>query len=717
MSSLFWMEHHSLGRECVCIAYILFYGNPLSRRIILVQPEYFHPFFLLLSLHHSSPSESFIPLLNCTSIIREIKEEFTPTSQYSSLVLPSGPHLSTSFFPCLWPPISLEMMMNCLEPVLDGPEQSKDILWKQNPSQDAQDAIRPLQILAEMPNAINSGRPLPRITITSPEEIMREEHMVPQQLMEDWHCNSDSPEVAQTPSDPSRGDEGSPVPLPSADRTMHTASLIPQERVANISSTNTSNNDHPDSKLAAQNRTSEPDLNHIVPCSISIESQKNHLERMSPMDSESYPRASSQASCDLTSNEKQDRVPTKPIAGAVNPEEGLVVHTAGSGCLCDCGGDAMRCIRPNRPPSPVPYTPFEKSFALETGYIIKLRLEAVIRNLEPSRRIWWREEFGGCAPDRKPLNSEIRSMRDNDLGSVLRTSLPLFNDVTTIRNKAQHKPSRKRQRSMSLPTTAAHGQDGVDKPPQNCTCPLNYALRSAPLYESSKKCKISTIEFGTSLTHDVRGRHLFREPIVAPKAKPLKSPTFYIPDKLPPLKYNAVGRLPPVRYSELLQKPPPRPKIQEPTAAERKKRRQSTLQNIEAAGRKVRQMLAMNVKRISLPLEDQPSASKFDTVHQPQSDTEVKEKARNTERPQQVNQHLSQDIEVMKARENSHHGTALYRHDRWVPDDLFTPHINDIGETQWKSMDPRMRLEAHQGQKSLYQPLDMVKLRRNAVTL
>ena len=608
----------------------------------------------------------------------------------------------------------IDVLMDRFETVLDGSGPSQDVLWKQNPNKHAQDAIHQLQKSTKTSNAIDAG---------GPPQTSKEEQMSPQQLMQDWHRNSDSPKVAPEPSDPSKGDEDAQVNLPSSDDAVHEASLRLQDRVATTFLIHTSNNDHSDLELAAQNRNSELDQGRIVPCSSSIGSQKTHLEETSLLESEFYHRASSQEPCDLTSNEEKNRVPTKIRVEAADPEDRFIVQTAGSGasvaagCLCGCGGDALRCLRPNKPPSPVPYSPFEKKFASDTGYIIKLRLEAVIRNLEPSRRIWWREEFGGCAPDRKPLDSEIRSMRDNDSESVLRTSLPLFNDVTTIGNKAQHRPSRKRQRSMSLPTTTAHGQDRVGKLPQNYTCPLKNALRIAPLYESSRMCKVSTTEFGNSLPHDVRGRPLVREPIVAPKAKPLNSPTCYVPDKLPPIKYYTAGKLPPIKFSRSPKESPPRPNIQEPTAEELEKRRQSTLQMIEAGGRKMRQLLAMNVKRISLPLENESSASKCGTVHQAQSDAEAKKRARNTERFQQMSQLLNQNIGAMKVRKNSRHGTALYRHDCWVPDDLPTPNVYDVGETQWNSMDRRMRLDAYQSHRSIYQPLDTMKLKRAALTL
>ena len=613
--------------------------------------------------------------------------------------------------------------MNCLESVLDGIEPSKDVLWKQNSSEDAQDIIHPLQRSTKTPNAIESSRPLARMSVPNFEETMRKEQMVPQQLMHDWRRKSESPELGQKPSEPSKGDEDFQVPLPPVGRAVHTALLLPQERVASTSSTYALNSENPDTELAAQNCTREFDHGRIVPCTSSVRSQENHLPRLSPVESNSYHHASARASRDLTWIQEQNRDHTKSRAEAVNPEDGLNVQTAGSGsfiaagCLCGCGGDAMRCLRPNRPPSPIPYTPFEKSFASDTGYIIKLRLEAVIRNLEPSRRIWWREEFGGCAPDREPLASEISSMRNNDLVNVLRTSPPLFNDVTTIRNKAQKRPSRKRQRSMSLPTTTTQNQDGNGDLPLKYTCPLKNAPKSAPLYESSKKCKTSTTKFGTSRPHDVRGRPLFREPMVAPKAKPLKSPSHYIPDKLPPVKYYPLDKIPPIRFSESPEEPPSRPTGQEPTDEELEKIQQSILQKFEASAREVRHMLATGVKKISLPLENRSSASRFDGVDQAQSNAKVKKKARNTARFQQLDQHLYRHIEAMKVRKDSRHGTALYRHDRWVPDDPPTPDVQDVGEAHWKSMDPRMGFEAYQGQQSMYQEIDITKLRRTAVTL
>ena len=612
--------------------------------------------------------------------------------------------------------------MDRLQLVLYKAAPSQRILWRQEYGEDAQDTIRSEQ----KPNCMDVCGPSLRLPSPSLEESTSGEQTVQEELVQIRHCNSDNSGAAQKRSSPTHGEENSQLPLPPAKRAVHSSPYELQETFASTSLPDAPNQQDLDTsmKLATQNGPSQRGQGLITSSAHPLNSLDNESKSSSAVELHHCHHPTSQIPFDTACVKDENRISVDSKAEAVSPENRLNSQTAKSaastvdGCLCGCGGDAMRCLRPNRPPSMVDDTFFDRSLEAQLAMLIRFRLEVVVRDLEPSRRIWWREEFGGCAPDREPLGSEIRSMRGDDLGSVLRTSLPLFNDVTTIRNKAQDQPSRKRQRSMSLPTTPTHSRDGNGNLPQDHTCPLNNAPNSAPLYESSKKCKTSTTEFGSSSPHDVRGRPLFRQPIVAPKAKPLKSPSYYVYDKFSPVKYYPRGKPPPINLFELLKKtPPPHPKIQEPTAEEREKRLESTLQKIQAAGRKVRQLLATNVKRISLPFENHSTVAKFDSVHQAQLNAEFKKRVRNTERFQRMNQRLNHNIEAMKVRKNSRHGTALYRHDRWVPDDLPTPHVHDVGETQWKSMDPCMRLEAYQGERSMYQPLDMTKLRRTAVTL
>ena len=612
--------------------------------------------------------------------------------------------------------------MDRLQLVLYKATPSQRISWRQEHGEDTQDTI-PSE---RKPNCMDVSGPSLRWPTPSLEGSTSGEQMSQEEFVQDRHRSSDGSGAAEEKSSPTHGEDDSRYPLPSAKQAVHSLPGKLQKIAATTSLLDAPNPPDldPSMKLATHNGPSQHDQGYVASSAHPLHSLDDKSQSSSPVDLHHCRHPISQIPRDTMSMKDENWISVNFKAEAVSPKSRLDSQTTKpaasivDGCLCGCGGDAMRCLRPNKPPSMVDDTFFDKSLDSHLGMLLKLRLEDVVRKLEPSRRIWWREEFGGCAPDRKPLDSELRSIRDNDLGSVLRTSLPLFDDMTTIGKQAQHQPSRKRQRSMSLPTTATHHQDGNGNLPQDYTCPLNNAPKSAPPYESIKKCKTSARDFENSRPHDVRARPLFREPIVAPKAKPLKSPSYYIPNKPPPVKYHAAGKAPPINLKEIfLKKQPPHPKVQELTAEEREKRRQSTLRLMEAASRKMRHMIAMKAKRTSLPLEDQSSASNCDTVHQTQSDAEVKKKARNTERFEQTNHRWNHTIEAMKARKNSRHGTALYQHDRWVPDGLPTPYINDVGETRRKIMDPRMRLEAHQGQNSLYQPFDMTNLRRNALTL
>ena len=604
------------------------------------------------------------------------------------------------------------------------------ILYKAPPSQrnpsrleygeDTQDTIHPEQ----MPNCMDVGGSTLRLPTPSLEDSTGGGQIIQEELVQDRHRSSDNSGAARQDSSLTHGEDDSRFPLPSAKRAGHNLPDKSQKTAANTSLLDASNQPDldPSMKLATPKGLSEQDQGYIASSAHPLLSLDYTSHSSSPLDLHHCRHHIPELPRDTTCVKDENRVSVDCKTEEFSPRNKLGSQTAESaacivdGCLCGCGGDAMHCLRPSRPPSMVDDTFFDKSVDSSLGMLIKLRLEGVVRDLEPSRRIWWRDEFGGCAPDRRPLDSEIRSMRDDNLGSVLRTSLPLFNDATTIGNKAKHQPSRKRQRSMSLPTTATHRQDGNANLPPDYDCPLNSSTKSAPLYESSKKCRTSATEFGKIRPHDVRGRPLFREPIVAPKAKPLKSPSYYLGVKRPPVKSYALGKTPPVNLSELfLKEPPPRPKIVEPTPEENERLRQSGMQIMEAARRKRLRLMAMSAKRKALALENQSSASRCDTVHQAQQDAEVKKKAHNAERFQQTSHHSNQNIEAMKVRKNSRHGTALYRHDRWVPDN--SPNVYEVGETQWKSMDPLMRLESYQGQRSMYQTLDTTKLKRAALTL
>ena len=80
--------------------------------------------------------------------------------------------------------------------------------------------------------------------------------------------------------------------------------------------------------------------------------------------------------------------------------------------------------------------------------------------------------------------------------------------MTTIRNKAQRQPSRKRQRSMILPTITTHGQDGVSR---QAATGLYYVLPTTlPKVPRSmspaKGAKNRATEIANNWPHDIRGR-------------------------------------------------------------------------------------------------------------------------------------------------------------------------------------------------------------------
>ena len=259
------------------------------------------------------------------------------------------------------------------------------------------------------------------------------------------------------------------------------------------------------------------------------------------------------------------------------------------GCLCGCNSDNVQCLRPNRPPSPNTF--YEVFWAPNFTCMLQTRLEAAARNLEPSKRIWWREEFGGCAPDRKPLESEICNKEAEDLGKVLKTSPPILtDDFYSHRKKSEIRApsSRMRDRSSNPLDTPISKRDEAGKMTiQNftyereiqwlCQKPLRHSSNRVPNDSLPRKSPSHHIlnkspPFKYSPQRQLRGTqrksprddypkrirsewncsppliaavrsHLedrresdFREPFVRPKAGSPKSPTHHVPNKLPPLK-------------------------------------------------------------------------------------------------------------------------------------------------------------------------------------
>ena len=441
---------------------------------------------------------------------------------------------------------------------------------------------------------------------------MREERVVQEELTQDWHRRLDYHDRASKQPSHSNEEDGSQVSPRPANRSMHTSSLV-TERLASTSCSNASSQPDPAAlmKRATPKRPIQKDQCCIASNNLSRDSQNYDSMRFA----EEYHcrRPATQASRD---NKwiKENQNSLKLQAEALEPDNRLESRPASSaasisdGCLCGCGGDALRCLRPYRLPSE---NAFGENFVDPNWpYMLELRLNAVVRRLEPSRRIWWREEFGGCAPDRRPLASEILTKNGDGPRSVLRTSLPLLDDVTINENITHNQSSRKRHRSMSSPNIANRSTEGIGSLQHNCTCLLDRSSKSAPLYESSRMHE----DFSDYWTHQRRRRAVFREPLVAPKAKPLKSPDHYIPDKLTPSKIPGGFK----RFS-------PRYKANEGTPEKVKQHRQSVRRKLEAVRRlEERRQLETHLNRdVALPPKTPSTASKCNIVDEVQSNKVV----------------------------------------------------------------------------------------------
>lgn len=532
-------------------------------------------------------------------------------------------------------------------------EPSKSIPRRPKDGGDAQS-----QECAKSPNPFDSNRsplslPLPRL-----EELTSGDQMTKDALMQDWHRDSDNPRGAQKPRRTSNVEQAFQVLWPPTKGVMRASSFERRKMISSFSLPNTLAQPTADlsMKLATQSLPIRHGQSYRTSCSPPQLNRHACSERWSPLEFNQHRRPISQDFSNLTLTERENRTSTKRQAEAVFMEDPSSSETADSdtsipeGCLCGCGGNAIRCLRPNRPPSP---NTFENSWAPEFASILRTRLDAVAANLEPSRRIWWREEFGGCAPDREPLFSETWNRKWGDRENVLRTSPPRLYDSATVRRLTQFKASPTQRRVPSLPNRRIRSLHKLDDLPQNCQRPLNNASRSVPRYKSGRFCERAVKDVSNYYTDDRRGRSLFRELIVARTAKPLKSPTHYVPDKLPALKIPEFSK-----DNQLV------PKREQLTLEERQQRRQSALQKLEASRLEMQRRLADPEQRKLFLVGDPFLTSKCDDVKESPSDVEVMKKAVTTEEPQRLSCSLYQKIEEMKMRRNCRHGVALYGHER-----------------------------------------------------
>lgn len=177
-----------------------------------------------------------------------------------------------------------------------------------------------------------------------------------------------------------------------------------------------------------------------------------------------------------------------------------------------------------------------------------MRLDLAATNLEPSKRIWWRETFGGFAPDREPLESETWAYKGNDPGNVLRTSpLPVENEVydSSDGDEEWSQIFSWRQRSASPINTPPRSPDETANTPlRRLTHGRVHASKSVLLDE---KCENPTKHFSNHSINPAFPGYSSARPTPPLRARPLKSPTHYVPDIFPPLKFSGSSQRHPSR--------------------------------------------------------------------------------------------------------------------------------------------------------------------------
>ncbi len=545
--------------------------------------------------------------------------------------------------------------------------------------------------------------PVSKLSTPNFEKIMNQKEMVQEELMREWNWKSGNLEGGPRPSSK---EEDPQIILPPTKRSS--SSVRPQGKNTGafpfysfIQTTSGSSMNH-----TTLNTPLQIDQGHITSCTPSLHDPHDHPEKKHPVDSSRNCHLKSQASHDSMETEKiqitaQQKAESVDLEHKPNQQMATSNASIQGGCLCGCGGDAVHCLRPNRPASPNTF--WENFYAPNFVRILQDRLENVATKLEPSKRIWWRETFGGCAPDREPTDMEIWGRKGDDWGNVLRTS-PLLsfddNESSEISQNPRFGFSRKRPRWTSLPNSPTHSLNKTtDAPSQVNADEHNHAPKSFPLYESGEiSARQSENHWSSFATHHSftpnvaavhdrgeisaktftnrwnpgggSGRPHFRAPTVTPETKPLKSPTHYIPDRLPPLKIPDFSKNQPTHH-----------KRKELTAEEDEQLLQSALKKLERA------RLKMHRYRISRgqdknPIPENPlSISQGGHFEDGMSHTLIMQKESLAEEVPKLNQPLYQKIEAMKLRRSSCRAAVPYRHDDVAV--AFSPsasHADDIKE-------------------------------------
>lgn len=668
---------------------------------------------------------------------------------------PNRPPSPNTLLEGSWTPESVDMLVARFEAVPSRYEPSKRVHWRQTYGGEAQDTI-PRQHKWGEPTKFSDetrgqGIPISRLPTPHLNETEAEVKQDPlcdskdsislrlggsviRSLSKPPRIKASEGREAQKRPSPNN-EEDLRIPLPPAKRVMHNSSSGLQENFTGTSLHSVFDLDQPFSDFSVKlnhSKPFQPDQGELGSRSAPIYVQRDQPKTPSPVKHSHILCSTSQASQKLNWTRDDIRRSVRRKAKESDPTDRLKEQAAISraplpnACLCGCGGDAMHCLLPNRPPSPNTF--YENFWAPNFTPMLSARLEGVRNKLEPSKRIWWREEFGGCAPDREPSDSEIRGVSYDDLGDVLRTSPPAFSDDTYTfgsMNEDRNQTPGKRQHSTSPHKT----------------------------------------------------------PTARPKLRSPKSPTHYVPDRLSPLNIPDFSKRRPVRHKrkeltaeedeQLLQSA-----LRKLEASRLRLRRHGIpLERGIFAGEKSQSSLpshhikevpssiqaekltdaAEDILQMDHPVygkieamklrslrhgtaiyqhedsaaEGSPSISHGDHVEEGLSDTRVmvdhvedmlsdtQVTADNppTEKRQQWRQYLSQKIEAMKLRRNRRQGATIYRNDDTAiknsPSTSHGNHEEEVpshtqvreNETLTEGRQPRTH--------SLYQKIGAMKMRRN----
>ena len=459
--------------------------------------------------------------------------------------IPNRPPSPNTLFDNIWAPKFTEVLKSRLQTVLDESEPSRRIIWKQNYGGDAQDTVRPSHMWENQSTLSDEnqccGDPISRLLTPICDKPIEDSQRMQKELSQDWHRDSDS--TGSAPQHPSPSiKENCQTSLAHTVSVTQSSSFLPPQIA--IGTRFPSAFDQPVSTLSMKLAPPHPpiqfDQGCITSCTPPLYTRHENSGTKSPAKCAQQYRMKSQASHYATRIEEAYQASAEFKAGAFDLEnrleEQFAIPAASilGGCLCGCGGDAMHCLRPNTLPSPNTF--YENWWAPHFTSMLIGRLKNVATDLEPSRRIWWRETFGGCAPDREPLASERWASRGDDWGDVLRTSPPPYisdSDILRIMNRPQPLLFRRRPRphsttSLDTPDYSLH--DAANTPPQAYTYEYTNASKSLPIYEKGESSDNQSANYWANLA----SHHSFIRAVTPhPKTKLLKSRTHHIPRGVP----------------------------------------------------------------------------------------------------------------------------------------------------------------------------------------